>query len=48
MSPETRVQVVAVRMIANFATHIEGRPKITPLVVSTLERLLDSSNNQVC
>lgn len=44
MSTDTRVQISATRLIANVASHPEGRDKISDLVVGTLERLLDSSS----
>eukprot|EP00941_MAST-03F_sp_MAST-3F-sp1_P002679 g2679.t1 len=47
MSSRTDVQVLATKMIANVATHPEGRDQITDLVVRTLERLLDSDCNAV-
>merc|ERR1740130_927684 len=46
-SSETRIQIVATRLIAQVATHPEGRDKISDLVVHTLERLLDASSLQV-
>lgn len=47
MSTETRVQVAATRLIAQVATHPEGRDKVSDLVVSTLERLLDARSLEV-